>query len=48
LKALAADIRRNLMTPITEMSLPIRVEDRTGDTSATTKRRSAPTRRTSC
>jgi ATP-dependent Lhr-like helicase len=39
LKALAADIRRNLMTPITEMALPIRVEDRTGDTSATAKRR---------
>lgn len=39
LKALAADIRRNLMTPITEMALPIRVEDRTGDTSATQKRR---------
>ena len=35
LKALAADIRRNLMTPITEMALPIRVEDRTGDTSST-------------
>jgi ATP-dependent helicase Lhr and Lhr-like helicase len=27
------------MTPITEMALPIRVEDRTGDTSATAKRR---------
>jgi ATP-dependent helicase Lhr and Lhr-like helicase len=39
LKALASDIRRNLMTPITEMALPIRVEDRTGDTSATLKRR---------
>ena len=39
LKALAADIRRNLMTPITEMALPIRVEDRTGDTSSTAKRR---------
>jgi ATP-dependent Lhr-like helicase len=39
LKALAADIKRNLSTPITEMSLPIRVEDRTGDTSATRKRR---------
>ncbi|NOX72975.1 MAG: ligase-associated DNA damage response DEXH box helicase [Alphaproteobacteria bacterium] len=32
LKALAADIKRNLATPIAEMSLPIRVEDRTGDT----------------
>jgi ATP-dependent helicase Lhr and Lhr-like helicase len=32
LKALAADIKRNLATPIAEMNLPIRVEDRTGDT----------------
>ncbi|MCX7301969.1 MAG: ligase-associated DNA damage response DEXH box helicase [Rhodobacterales bacterium] len=39
LKALAADIRRNLTTPVTEMALPIRVEDRTGDTSYTQKRR---------
>lgn len=39
LKALAADIKRNLGTPITEMNLPIRVEDRTGDTSYTQKRR---------
>ncbi len=39
LKALAADIRRNLMNPITEMDLPIRVEDRTGDTSQTQKKR---------
>ena len=39
LKALAADIRRNLGTPIAEMGLPIRVEDRTGDTSATRKKR---------
>lgn len=39
LKALAADIARNLSTPIAEMSLPIRVEDRTGDTSATRKKR---------
>jgi ATP-dependent Lhr-like helicase len=39
LKALAADIKRNLGTPITEMALPIRVEDRTGDTSYTQKRR---------
>lgn len=34
LKALAADIRRNLATPLAEIGLPIRVEDRTGDTSA--------------
>ncbi|WP_343079804.1 ligase-associated DNA damage response DEXH box helicase [Ostreiculturibacter nitratireducens] len=39
LKALAADIRRNLTTPVTEMSLPIRIEDRTGDTSYTRRRR---------
>ena len=39
LKALAADIKRNLRTPIDEMGLSIRVEDRTGDTSATQKKR---------
>jgi ATP-dependent Lhr-like helicase len=39
LKALAADIRRNLSAPIAEMGLQIRVEDRTGDTSATQKKR---------
>jgi ATP-dependent Lhr-like helicase len=39
LKALAADIRRNLSTPIAEMGLQIRVEDRTGDTSQTQKKR---------
>ncbi|TRD22492.1 ligase-associated DNA damage response DEXH box helicase [Palleronia caenipelagi] len=39
LKALAADIRRNLTAPVTEMGLPIRIEDRTGDTSYTQKRR---------
>ena len=39
LKALAADIKRNLGTPIEEMGLSIRVEDRTGDTSATQKKR---------
>ena len=39
LKALAADIKRNLRTPIDEASLPIRVEDRTGDTSAHIKKR---------
>ncbi len=39
LKALAADIRRNLTTPVAEMGLPIRIEDRTGDTSYTQKRR---------
>jgi ATP-dependent Lhr-like helicase len=39
LKALAADIKRNLRTPVDEMDLPIRIEDRTGDTSATQKKR---------
>ncbi|MGR3581401.1 MAG: DEAD/DEAH box helicase, partial [Sagittula sp.] len=39
LKALAADIRRNLLIPIEEAGLPIRVEDRTGDTSYARKRR---------
>ncbi len=39
LKALANDIRRNLTIPIEEMDLPIRVEDRTGDTKQTAKRR---------
>ena len=39
LKALAADIKRNLRTPVAEMGLPIRIEDRTGDTSYTQKRR---------
>ncbi len=33
LKALAADIRRNLGRPVADMALPIRIEDRTGDTS---------------
>jgi len=32
LKALAADIKRNLRRPVEEMGLPIRIEDRTGDT----------------
>lgn len=39
LKALATDIKRNLTTPVEEMGLPIRIEDRTGDTSYTKKRR---------
>ncbi|WP_299748104.1 ligase-associated DNA damage response DEXH box helicase [uncultured Tateyamaria sp.] len=39
LKALAADIKRNLRTPVAEMGLDIRIEDRTGDTSATQKKR---------
>lgn len=32
LKALAVDVQRNLLTPIEQMGLPIRVETRTGDT----------------
>ena len=32
LKALAVDVRRNLLAPIEEMGVPIRVETRTGDT----------------
>jgi len=39
LKALAADIKRNLTTPVTEAGLNIRIEDRTGDTPATRKKR---------
>ena len=39
LKALAADIKRNLRAPVEEMGLSIRIEDRTGDTSATRKKR---------
>lgn len=39
LKALAADIKRNLRTPVDEIGLQIRIEDRTGDTSATQKKR---------
>jgi ATP-dependent Lhr-like helicase len=38
LKALAADIRRNLETPVAEMGLPIRIDDRTGDTPAHRRR----------
>ena len=39
LKALAADIKRNLRTPVDEIGLPIRIEDRTGDTSYSQKRK---------
>ncbi len=39
LKALTADIRRNLRTPIEGAGLSIRVEDRTGDTTYTQRRR---------
>jgi ATP-dependent Lhr-like helicase len=39
LKALAADIRRNLTRPVEEMGLPVRIEDRSGDTSQSARRR---------
>jgi ATP-dependent helicase Lhr and Lhr-like helicase len=39
LKALAADIRRNLRRPVEGANLPIRIEDRTGDTSYTQRLR---------
>lgn len=48
LKALAADIKRNLRTPVEEMGLPIRIDDRTGDTPPAARNASAPIRRTSC
>ena len=39
LKALAVDVARNLLTPIAEMALPVRVETRTGDTPASKRAR---------
>ena len=39
LKALAVDIARNLETPVAEMSLPIRIETRTGDTPVSRRQR---------
>lgn len=39
LKALAADIGRNLRRPVEDLGLPIRIEDRTGDTPATRRKR---------
>ena len=39
LKALAVDVRRNLLAPVEEMDLPIRVETRTGDTPSDRKAR---------
>jgi len=38
LKALAADIARNLTVPVQEMDLPVRIETRTGDTSSEKRR----------
>ncbi len=39
LKALAVDVQRNLMAPVGEMDLPIRIETRTGDTPAHVRQR---------
>jgi ATP-dependent Lhr-like helicase len=39
LKALAVDVRRNLVIPVEEMGLPIRIETRTGDTPSERKAR---------
>ncbi len=39
LKALAADIARNLARPVADLALNIRIEDRTGDTKANTRAR---------
>jgi ATP-dependent Lhr-like helicase len=39
LKALAVDVERNLLIPLREMDLPVRVEARTGDTSLSRKAR---------
>lgn len=39
LKALAADIRRNLDAPVLEMGLDLRIEDRTGDTKQSMRQR---------
>ncbi|MEM6539366.1 MAG: ligase-associated DNA damage response DEXH box helicase, partial [Pseudomonadota bacterium] len=39
LKALAVDIARNVKTPVDEMSLPILIETRTGDTPAARRQR---------
>ncbi len=39
LKALAVDVHRNLEIPVAEMRLPVRIETRTGDTSAQKRQR---------
>ena len=39
LKALSVDVARNLEAPVAEMGLPIRIETRTGDTSASKRQR---------
>ncbi|MGZ9201216.1 MAG: ligase-associated DNA damage response DEXH box helicase [Caulobacteraceae bacterium] len=39
LKALAVDVERNLMAPVREMKLPVRIEARTGDTGVAKRQR---------
>jgi ATP-dependent Lhr-like helicase len=39
LKALAHDVQRNLLTPVEELGLPLRVETRSGDTPSDRKKR---------
>ena len=39
LKALATDVERNLMAPVKQMNLPIRIESRTGDSSVAKRQR---------
>ena len=39
LKALAHDVQRNLIAPVEEMGLPIRIETRSGDTPSDRKKR---------
>ncbi|MDT0576743.1 ligase-associated DNA damage response DEXH box helicase [Croceicoccus sp. F390] len=39
LKALATDVGRNLLTPVEEMGLPLRIETRSGDTPSNRKQR---------
>lgn len=39
LKALAVDVQRNLLNPVAEMGLPIRIEARTGDTGTSARAR---------
>jgi len=39
LKALAHDVKRNLLIPVEEMGLPLRIETRSGDTSSDAKKR---------
>ncbi|MFN4025479.1 MAG: DEAD/DEAH box helicase [Hyphomonas sp.] len=39
LKALAADVARNLMAPVSEMGLDVRIETRTGDTASHVRQR---------